>query len=81
MHTILITGAGILMLGMFVHLRESPRTIYIFEFIGIWLLLSALHLIYGVVIEGYPLMDELKIHIIVFGFPTLLAMGVVFLDR
>jgi hypothetical protein len=75
MHTFLATTTGILLLGLFIFVGGTPRREVFYTFVGVWTVLSIAHFLYGVVVGGYGVLEELKIHAIVCGVPALAAVG------
>jgi hypothetical protein len=76
MHTLIITIAGFLLLGLFLGFaawRKTGRATAARWFIPAWLLISAVHLGIGVFVAGYSFASELGVHTIVFGAPALAA--------
>ncbi len=76
MHTLIVTGFGLLLLGVFLAAGGANRPAIAYGFIALWAVLCILHLSFGVVARGYGLREELAIHIIVFGLPAALALMV-----
>ncbi|KLD63446.1 hypothetical protein [Dyella japonica] len=82
MHTILVVGGGIVLLGLFLlfgHLwGSSPAALPMAAkaFVPLWLVLSVVNLWVGVARAGYSLRDELPMLLVVFALPAIVA-GVV----
>jgi len=79
MHTIMVTGAGFALLGLFLLLARfwSPdREILAVSakaFIPVWLAISLINLWIGVSFAGYTILQELPILLITFGLPAAAA--------
>lgn len=82
MHTMLVVGGGIVLLGLFLlfgHLWGSSPTALPMAakaFVPLWLVLSVVNLWVGVARAGYSLRDELPMLLVVFALPAIVA-GVV----
>lgn len=72
MHTLLITAAGLALLGLILGLARD-RAGAARRFIPIWTIICVLHLGYGVGVHHYSLVSELAVHVVVFGAPAGLA--------
>jgi uncharacterized membrane protein YwaF len=75
MHTLMVVGAGLILLATFVvvgylagHGRLATRL-----FVPVWLLATLVNLYIGVTRAGYTVAQELPIQLIVFGVPVLVA--------
>jgi hypothetical protein len=78
MHMLLITAAGLILLGLFLgigHLTgkavgqvSAART-----FLPVWFLLALLNVTIGVVWAGYTVTQEAPVFVITFGIPAALA--------
>jgi peptidoglycan/LPS O-acetylase OafA/YrhL len=73
MHTIIVTLAGFVLLGVLLGLTK-PRDAGARRFIPVWLVLCVIHLGYGVLVAGYGLGEELGVHAVVFGLPAAVAL-------
>ncbi len=82
MHTIVVTVAGLVLLGMFLLLARfwaSDRGILAVAakaFIPVWLALTLVNLWIGVTYAGYTVIQELPILLITFGIPAAAAFAV-----
>jgi hypothetical protein len=72
MHTLVVTLAGFVILGLLLRLTK-PRAAGARRFIPAWLVLCLAHLGYGVLAAGYGLIEELGVHAVVFGLPATVA--------
>ncbi|MBN9261312.1 MAG: hypothetical protein BGN89_09555 [Alphaproteobacteria bacterium 64-6] len=83
MHTVIVTAAGLILLGMFLLLARfwaSDRGILAVgakAFIPVWLALTLVNLWIGVRYAGYTLLQELPILVITFGIPAVAALLVI----
>ena len=73
MHTLLITAAGLALLGLSLGLAPD-RAAAAGRFIPVWGLICFFHLGYGVGVHHYGFLDELAVHVIVFGVPAGVAL-------
>lgn len=79
MHTVLVVGGGIVLLGLFLlfgHLWGSgPAALPMAAkaFLPLWLVLSVVNLWVGVSRAGYSLRDELPMLLVVFALPAIVA--------
>lgn len=80
MHTLQMTGLGLLILALFMGaawllgspkwtLKQAART-----FIPIWLLVAAANMVVGMVSAGIPFLTELLVLVVVFGVPAAVAV-------
>jgi hypothetical protein len=82
MHTLAVTVAGLVLLGMFLLLARywSPHrgvlAVAAKAFIPVWLALTLLNLWIGVSYAGYTILQELPIMVITFGIPAAAAYAV-----
>jgi len=72
MQTLIVTTAGLALLGLIFGLAKD-RAGAARRFIPIWALISLVHLAYGVGVRHYGFLEELGVHVIVFGVPAALA--------
>jgi hypothetical protein len=85
MHTLIVTGGGLVLLGLFLVLARSwgsdPSIMGVVAkaFIPVWLSISLVNLWIGVRYAGYTLLQELPIHALIFGIPA--AAAVVLIRR
>ncbi|ACB94729.1 hypothetical protein [Beijerinckia indica] len=83
MHTAIIIGGGIVLLGLFLLFgklwggTDPNYSLAAKAFVPVWFAVSLLNLWVGVTKAGYPLGDELPILAIVFVVPAALAIGVI----
>ncbi|MES1194465.1 MAG: hypothetical protein ABUL65_01135, partial [Opitutus sp.] len=75
MHTLIITAGGLSLLSLILGLAKD-RGAAARRFIPFWGLISFLHLGYGVGVHHYGFLEELGVHVIVFGVPAAAAYGV-----
>ncbi len=79
MHTLLVIGAGIALLGLFLlfgHLWGNGMAALPWAakaFLPLWLVLSMVNLWVGVAKAGYSLRDELPMLLVVFAVPAMVA--------
>ncbi len=74
MHIAVITAIGLILLAAFIWpSRQRARACD--GFTVVWLVICAIHVAYGVLGAGHELMRELGEHVVVFGFPALLAQA------
>jgi hypothetical protein len=82
MHTVLVMGGGMALLGLFLlfgHLWGHGTAALLWAakaFLPLWLVLSVVNLWVGVARAGYSLRDELPMLLVVFALPAIVA-GVV----
>ncbi len=69
MHTLLVTAAGLALISLILGLARD-RAGAARRFIPIWATICVLHLGYGVGVHHYGLLEELAVHVIVFGVPA-----------
>lgn len=80
MHTIMVTGAGFVLLGLFLLLARfwSPDrgilAVAAKAFIPVWLAITLINLWIGVSFAGYTILQELPILLIMFGLPAAAAV-------
>lgn len=77
MHTLRLTLIGLILLSVFVFVtaqinqRNNRRGVDgAWIFIWVWLVVSMLNFIVGVVVAGYSVATEVVVHVIVFGLPA-----------
>jgi hypothetical protein len=77
MHTLRLTLIGLILLSVFVFVaaqinqRNNRRGVNGARiFIGVWLVVSTLNFIVGVVVAGYSVATEVAVHVVVFGLPA-----------
>lgn len=78
MHMLMITCAGLLLLGLFVlvgHLRgDAPgRSGAARAFVPVWFVLAFVNVTVGVVSAGYTVLQEAPVFVVTFGVPAALA--------
>ncbi|WP_430391588.1 hypothetical protein [Dyella sp. 20L07] len=77
MHTIIVVGSGILLLG-FMLLTGQWTSVGVARgaliFVPIWLALALVNLWIGVSRAGYSVREEMPIFLVVFGVPASLAL-------
>jgi uncharacterized membrane protein YwaF len=82
MHTIVVTVAGLVLLGMFLLLARfwAPDrgilAVAAKAFIPVWLALTLVNLWIGVAYAGYTVIQELPILLVTFGIPAAAAFAV-----
>lgn len=82
MHTIMVTAAGFVLLGLFLLLARfwaSDRGILAVAakaFIPVWLALTLVNLWIGVRYAGYTVLQELPVLAVTFGLPAAAALAV-----
>ena len=80
MHTIMVTGAGFVLLGLFLLLARfwSPDrgilAVATKAFIPVWLAITLVNLWIGISFAGYTVLQELPIMLITFGLPATAAV-------
>lgn len=83
MHTIIVTAAGLVLLGLFLILSRfwaadpGVRAVAAKAFIPVWLSLTLVNLWIGVSYAGYTVAQELPILLITFGIPAAAAFAVI----
>jgi uncharacterized membrane protein YwaF len=83
MHTLIVTGGGVALLGIFLLLARfwtaNPGIFAVVAkaFILVWLTITLVNLWIGVRYAGYTVMQELPILLITFGIPAVLAFLVI----
>jgi hypothetical protein len=83
MHMIMVTGGGLVLLGLFLLLARSwgsDRAIMGLAakaFIPVWLTISLVNLWIGVRYAGYTVLQELPILVVIFGIPAAMAIAVI----
>lgn len=83
MHMLMVTGGGLVLLGLFLLLARSwgpdPAIMAVAAkaFIPVWLAISLVNLWIGVRYAGYTLLQELPILVLIFGFPAAVAIAVI----
>jgi uncharacterized membrane protein YwaF len=77
MHTLRLTLIGLILLSVFVFItaqinqRNNRRAVNgAGIFIWVWLVVSTLNFIVGVVVAGYSVATEVAVHVVVFGLPA-----------
>jgi hypothetical protein len=82
MRSVIITSIGLILWALCLAApkffnRESPtaKSTASFAFIGIWFVVSATNLWKGVEV-GYSFMEELRIFLMIFSIPTVIALVV-----
>jgi hypothetical protein len=77
MHTLRLTLIGLILLSVFVFVtaqinqRNNRRGVDgAWIFIWVWLVVSTLNFIVGVVVAGYSVATEVAVHVVVFGLPA-----------
>jgi hypothetical protein len=82
MHTLMVTGGGLVLLGLFLVLARSwtadPSVLAVAAkaFIPVWLTIALVNLWIGVRYAGYTVFQELPILLVVFGIPAAVAFAV-----
>jgi len=83
MHTLMVTAAGLLLLGMFLLLARfwvpdrGILAVAAKAFIPVWLCLTLVNLWIGVAYAGYTVVQELPILAITFGVPAAAAVLII----
>ena len=83
MHMIMVTGGGLVLLGLFLLLARSwgsDRAIMGLAakaFIPVWLTIALVNLWIGVRYAGYTVLQELPILVVIFGIPAAMAIAVI----
>jgi len=82
MHSIMMVGGGLLLLGLFIlagHLLGGERQSMAraaFAFIPVWLGAAGINMYVGVAQAGYTVVQELPFFVLVFGVPAVFALGI-----
>lgn len=80
MHSIMIIGGGLLLLGIFLLAARlfggdhASMARAVLTFIPVWLVCAGINMYIGVVKAGYTIMQELPFFVLVFGVPTAVAL-------
>lgn len=83
MHTVIVTGGGLVLLGLFLLLARSWTSdvsilaVAAKAFIPAWLSISLVNLWIGVRYAGYTVLQELPILLVIFGIPAAVAFAVI----
>ena len=83
MHMIMVTGGGLVLLGLFLLLARSWGSdsaimgLAAKAFIPVWLTIALVNLWIGVQYAGYTVMQELPILGVIFGIPAAAAFAVI----
>ncbi len=83
MHTLMVTGGGVALLGLFLLLARfwtsDPGIFAVVgkAFILVWLTITIVNVWIGVRYAGYTVMQELPVLLITFGIPAALALFVI----
>lgn len=83
MHMLMVTGGGLVLLGLFLLLARSwgsdpsIKGVAAKAFIPVWLTISLVNLWIGVQYAGYTVLQELPILAIIFGIPAAAAVLVI----
>lgn len=83
MHILMVTGGGLVLLGLFLLLARSwgsdPSIMGVAAkaFIPVWLTISLVNLWIGVQYAGYTVLQELPIFAVIFGVPAAAAVLVI----
>jgi hypothetical membrane protein len=75
-HTVMMTLGGFALLAILVLIAKPTRAAAARGFIPLWLVVSIVNLLVGVLHAGYGWMEEAGVLVIVFGVPALVAFGV-----
>lgn len=75
MHTLLVMGAGFVLLGLclLVGWRKGAMAHAALAFLPLWLLGAGINLAVGVLAAGYSVAEELPIFAVIFAVPATLA--------
>lgn len=83
MHMLMVTGGGLVLLGLFLILARTwgpdPAIMGVAAkaFIPAWLAISLVNLWIGVRYAGYTILQELPILVVTFGIPAAVAVAVI----
>lgn len=83
MHMLMVTGGGLVLLGLFLILARSwgadPAIMAVAAkaFVPVWLAISLVNLWIGVRYAGYTVLQELPILVVIFGIPAAAAVAVI----
>ncbi|HEX5658529.1 MAG TPA: hypothetical protein VFX59_15105 [Polyangiales bacterium] len=76
MHTVMVIGGGLLLLGVFLGLGRAlgvPLPQAALYFVFAWLVAAGVNMYIGVARAGYSVADEAPMFLIVFGVPAAIA--------
>ena len=82
MHSIMMIGGGVLLLGIFVlsgRLLGGNRHAMAraaLAFVPVWLVISGINMYIGVTQAGYTVAQEVPFFVLVFGVPAAIGLGV-----
>jgi hypothetical protein len=83
MHMLMVTGGGLVLLGLFFILARSwardPAVMAVAAkaFIPAWLAISLVNMWIGVSHAGYTVLQELPVLVVIFGIPAAVAVAVI----